>query len=128
LRASALSGNGGAYTPRGDVSQAQYHFVFPATTVNIAPGIPNIALERWLPDGPARTIEVTDYYFLPGVDAADVDDLLAFDSQVSDEDTALVETVHRGLASGAVPQGRLMPESERPIADFQRRVHDALVG
>jgi phenylpropionate dioxygenase-like ring-hydroxylating dioxygenase large terminal subunit len=128
VRAAALAGNGSAYTPRGDVTQAQYHFVFPATTVNIAPGIPNIALERWLPDGPRRTIEVTDYFFLPGVDPSDVDDLLAFDTQVSDEDTALVESVQRGLASGAVTQGRLMPESERLIADFQRRVHDALAG
>ena len=31
------------------------------------------------------------------------------------------------LESGAVPQGRLMTTSEQLIADFQRRVHDALV-
>ena len=30
--------------------------------------------------------------------------------------------------SGTVPQGRLMPEREKLIADFQRRVHDALLG
>ena len=42
------------------------------------------------------------------------------------EDTALVVSVQAGLDSGAVPQGRLMPESEQLIADFQRRVHDAI--
>ena len=43
--------------------------------------------------------------------------------------TARTDTadVVRGLESGAVPQGRLMSESEKLIADFQRRVHDALL-
>ena len=34
--------------------------------------------------------------------------------------------VQKGLDSGQVPQGRLMRESEKLIADFQRRVYDAL--
>ena len=128
IRESALSGNGkAAYTPRGDVLQAQYHFVFPATTVNVAPGFPNIALERWIPDGTARTVEVTDYFFAPDVPAAEIEELMAWDSQVAEEDTTLVESVQRGLDSGTVLQGRLLPESEKLIADFQRRVHDALV-
>ena len=127
VRASALAGNGKAsYTPRSDVSQAQFHFLFPTTTVNIAPGIPNLSIERYVPDGPTRTIEVTDYFFGPGVDEAEIDELLAWDNQVAEEDVALVESVQRGLESGAVPQGRLMPESELLIADFQRRVRDAL--
>ena len=33
----------------------------------------------------------------------------------------------RSLDSGGVPQGWLMGESEKLIADFQRRVHDALL-
>ncbi|HEU5264970.1 MAG TPA: SRPBCC family protein, partial [Gaiellaceae bacterium] len=127
VRASALAGNGKAsYTPRSDVSQAQFHFLFPTTTVNIAPGIPNLSIERYVPEGPTRTIEVTDYFFGPGVDEAEIDELMAWDNQVAKEDVALVESVQRGLESGAVPQGRLMPESELLIADFQRRVRDAL--
>jgi hypothetical protein len=51
---------------------------------------------------------------------------MAWDSQVAEEDTTLVESVQRGLDSGTVLQGRLLPESEKLIADFQRRVHDAL--
>ena len=129
VRASALTGNGKAsYTPRGDVTQAQYHFLFPATTINIAPGIPNLSIERWLPDGTRRTIEVTDYFFGPDVSAEEIDELVAWDTQVAEEDVALVEAVQRGLDSGMVPQGRLMTASEQLIADFQRRVRDALVG
>jgi phenylpropionate dioxygenase-like ring-hydroxylating dioxygenase large terminal subunit len=127
VRPSALAGNGNTpYSPRGEVSQSQYHFLFPSTTLNIAPGIPNISLERYMPDGLGRTLEVTDYYF--GIDAADaeIDELMAWDTQVAEEDVSLVQSVQRGLESGAVPQGRLMGTSEQLIADFQRRVFEAL--
>jgi choline monooxygenase len=129
VRASALAGNGRApgYTPVGDVVEAQYHVLFPSTTINIAPGIPNISMERYNPDGLGRTIEITDYYF--GVDVTDeeIDELVAWDTQVAEEDVSLVQSVQHGLESGAVPQGRLMSQSEQLIAAFQRRVHDALV-
>ncbi|MBM2821621.1 MAG: Aromatic ring-hydroxylating dioxygenase subunit alpha [Thermoleophilia bacterium] len=128
VRESALAGNGkAAYRPRNDVAQAQYHFLFPVTTVNIAPGIPNIGLERYVPDGPARTIEVTDYYFGPDASIEEIEELMAWDSQVGEEDVSLVQSVQRGLESRVVPQGRLMAESEQLIADFQRRVRDALL-
>ncbi len=128
VRASALAGNGKTpYTPRGDVVQAQYHFLFPSTTVNIAPGIPNISLERYVPDGLRRTIEVTDYYFGADASPEEIEELMAWDNQVAEEDVSLVQSVQRGLDSGAVSQGRLMAESEQLIADFQRRVRDALL-
>ena len=129
VRPSALAGNGGAaYVPRADIAQAQYHLLWPTTTVNIAPGFANVALERWLPDGAGRTIEVTDYFFAPDATEAEIEEFLAFDTQVGEEDIALVESVQRGLDSGAVPQGRLLPGSEQLIADFQRRVRDAVLG
>ena len=51
---------------------------------------------------------MTDYYF--GVDASDgeIAELMAWDTQVAEEDVSLVQSVQRGLESGAVPQGRLM--------------------
>jgi choline monooxygenase len=128
VRASALAGNGKApYTLRGEVVHSQYHFLFPATTVNIAPGIANVSLERWIPDGAKRTVEVTDYYFGPDASTEEIEEFMAWDSQVGEEDVSLVESVQRGLDSGTVPQGRLMVESEQLIADFQRRVRDALL-
>jgi len=127
-RPAGFAGNGGAgLLPRGGVAQSQYHFLFPSTTLNIAPGIPNISLERYNPDGLGRTVEVTDYYFGADVSDSEIEELMAWDHQVAEEDVSLVQSVQRGLESGAVPQGRLMAESEQLIADFQRRVHDALL-
>jgi choline monooxygenase len=129
VRASALADGGGApFVPRGQVTSSQYHFLFPATTVNIAPGFPNVSLERWISEDVRRTVEVTDYYFHPEASPEEIAELMAWDEQVGREDVSLVESVQRGLDSGLVPQGRLMVESEALIADFQRRVHDALLG
>ena len=128
VRASALAENSkAAYMPRGVVEHSQYHYFFPATTVNIAPGISNVSLERWIPDGTKHTTEATDYYFGPDASEKEIEELMAWDSQVGQEDVSLVESVQRGLDSGTVPQGRLMEESEQLIADFQRRVRDALL-
>jgi choline monooxygenase len=127
IRASALSGNGSApYVPVGDVTHSQYHFIWPNTTINIAPGPQNISLERWVPDGTGRTIEVTDYWFGADVPPEIVQEVLDFDAEVGQEDTDLVVSVQAGLDSGTVPQGRLMRESEQLIADFQRRLYDAI--
>ena len=52
--------------------------------------------------------------------------MIAFSLQTGREDTALVEAVQRGMASGAVATGRLMPESERLVAHFQGLVLEAL--
>jgi choline monooxygenase len=127
VRTSARAGAGSApYVPDGDIVHSQFHLLWPNTTINILPGPANIAVERWVPDGLGRTIEVTDYWFGADVPADVVDEVLAFDDQVGREDTDLVVSVQAGLVSGAVPQGRLMRESEQLIADFQARVRDAL--
>ena len=127
IRQSALERrDGSTYDPRGDVEQSQFHFLFPNTTVNINPGPQNLSIERWVPDGPRGTIEVTDYFFDPDASDERIEELLEFDTQVSEEDVALVLSVQRGLDSGMVRQGRLMRESEKLIADFQRRVFDGI--
>ncbi len=127
IRESALNGKGNVpYVPEGAVTHSQYHLIWPNTTINISPGPMNISLERWVPDGTGRTIEVTDYWFGADVPAEIVAEVLEFDEQVSNEDTDLVLTVQEGLSSGTVPQGRLMLESEQLIADFQRRLHDVI--
>ncbi len=128
IKASALSGKAKVpYNPVGEVKQSQYHHIFPNTTINISPGLANISLERYVPDGAGRTIEVTDYWFGKDTQAEVIDEFLVFDRQVGTEDIDLVVSVQAGLDSGAVPQGRLMRETEMLIADFQRRVRDAIV-
>ena len=65
--------------------------------------------------------------FGPHASTEEIEEFMVWDNQVGEEDVSLVESVQRGLDSGAVPQGRLMVESEQLIADFQRRVRDALL-
>jgi choline monooxygenase len=48
------------------------------------------------------------------------------DDQVGEEDRALVESVQRGIGSGLVDGGRLLPESERLIASFRVKVAQSL--
>jgi choline monooxygenase len=129
VRPSALEGNGKAsYVPRGSVTQAQYHFIWPNTTISIEVGPPNIAIERWVPTSLRTTAEVTDYWFGPDVSEEQIQDVIDFGTQVGEEDLALCESVQQGLDSGAVPQGRLMRESEQLIHDFQLKVAAALTG
>ena len=114
------------YDARGDVTQAQYHFLWPATTINIAPGRRTSRSSAGSRSRPL-TLEVTDYWFGEDVDDGLGQGLLAFDAQVANEDTALVHSVQQGLSSGIVQQGRLMLETEPLIHAFQCRVRDALV-
>jgi phenylpropionate dioxygenase-like ring-hydroxylating dioxygenase large terminal subunit len=129
VRESALNGKrrGIPYVPRGEVAQAQYHFLWPNTTVNIEPGAMNISIDRTLPGGLRRTIGTTDYFFGEGVSSETEQAMLDFSAQVANEDQALVEAVQCGLDSGMVPRGRLLLNSEHLIQHFQRLVYDALV-
>jgi phenylpropionate dioxygenase-like ring-hydroxylating dioxygenase large terminal subunit len=128
VRASALADNGkdGRYVPRGEVKQAQYHFVWPNTTINVEAGPANVSIERWVPNGLRSTIEVTDYFFADGVPEDQIQDVIDFGTQVGTEDLVLCESVQLGLDTRMVTQGRLMRESEQLIHDFQLKVVAAL--
>jgi hypothetical protein len=95
-------------------------------TLNVKPGPQNVSLDVWLPDGPSRTLGFTDFFFDPALPDDEAEEMIAFAMQTGAEDTALVEAVQRGVASGAVATGRLMPESERLVAHFQMLVVEAL--
>lgn len=114
------------YDPQGDVERGQFHFLWPNIVINIVPGQPNLSIGPILPAGPERTARSLDYFFAGGASEEWIADVLEFDNQVGTEDRGLVESVQRGLRSGMVERGRLMPRSERLIADFQRRVATAL--
>ena len=49
-----------------------------------------------------------------------------FDDQVGREDTALVESVHRGMASGMLEHGRLLLNAEPLLAAFQSWVTESI--
>ena len=103
-----------------------FHFVWPNLTLNVWPGEPNLSIGPVVPLEPGRTWRFLDYFFAPGADETWVRELLELDAQVGGEDRALVEAVQRGVSSGLIEHGRLLPESERLVARFQGLVADAL--
>ena len=120
------NGGGGVYDAVGEVTQGQFHLLFPATVVNVMPGQPNLSIGPVVPRGPERTARFLDYFVGPDVDEAWLAGYLALDDQVGAEDRALVEGVQRGMASGALESGTLLPESEQLIAHFQALVVEHL--
>ena len=116
----------GDFDPRGPIARGQFHFLWPNLTLNIMPGHPNLSIGPIVPTGPERTARFLDYFVGPDVDQAWIDDMLEFDGQVGAEDTVLVERVQKGVRGGGLEHGRLMGESERLIAHFQRMLLDAL--
>jgi nitrite reductase/ring-hydroxylating ferredoxin subunit len=118
-----LRSHGDAELPVG-----QFHFIWPNTGINVFPGRPNLSIGPILPLAPGRTRRILDYLF--AADATDewIAEFLEFDDQVGSEDARLVELVQRGAGSGVIPEGRLLPESERLVAGFQARVRAAVEG
>ena len=110
----------------GELPRSQFHFLWPNLGVNIFPGRPNISIGPIVPVSPDRTYRFLDYFFGPDVGQPWIDELMAFDDQVGIEDRALVEGVHRGIASGALEHGYLMGHSEQLIGHFQALTREAL--
>jgi len=106
VRASVLAGDRrGTYVPRGEVSQAQYHFLWPNTTINIDPGPVNVAIERWVPIGLRKTVEVTDSFIGPDVSEEQIQEIIELGTQVGTEDLALCESVQQGWTPEWSPRG-----------------------
>jgi choline monooxygenase len=124
----ARNGGGGVYDAEGEVERGQFHFLFPSTVVNVLPGRPNLSIGPVVPRGTGQTYRFLDYFVGPDVDEWWLADYLALDDAVGAEDRALVEAVQRGISSGGLPSGFLMPESEKLIAHFQSLVVEAIGG
>jgi choline monooxygenase len=104
----------------------QFHFIWPNTGINVFPGRPNLSIGPILPLAPDRTRRILDYFFAPDASEEWIVEFLEFDDQVGREDARLVELVQRGAGSGVIPEGRLLPQSERLVVGFQARVREAL--
>jgi choline monooxygenase len=113
-------------TARAGGERGQFHLVFPNTGLNVFPGPPNLSIGPITPAGPERTVRFLDYFFAPGADRAWVDEFLAFDDRIGRQDAALVESAHRGMRSGMLDHGHVLPRSEVLIAAFQRWVAERL--
>jgi choline monooxygenase len=114
------------YDTAGAVTEGQFHLVWPSLKVNAMPCRANLSIGPLVPVTPDRTAGFLDDFFAPGVNAQWLEDFMELDRRVGAEDHALVESVHRGMRSGALEHGRLMLAGEHLIAAFQRYALDAV--
>jgi choline monooxygenase len=127
VRAAARQGTRKtAYDAAGTVSQAQYHLLWPNSTLDLNPGHPNLTVTAWTPGAPDQTGGFADSFFGPDVPEAWAQSLIEFNRQVGVEDDALTDAVQRGLRAGLPVQGRFLSKSEALVIAFQRRVLDAV--
>ena len=110
------------------VSRGQFHFLFPSTVVNVMPGRQNLSIGPIVPREQERTHRFLDYFVGDDLDEEWLKGFLELDEQVGAEDRVLVEAVQRGIGSGGLDSGVLLPESEQLIARFQALVLEALGG
>ncbi len=111
--------------PSGPV-EGQFHWLWPVTKVYALPGPQNLVAGPLVPLDAGRTAGWFDYFFAEDVSEEQAEELIAFDDQVGLEDRQLVESVQRGVGSGLLEGGQLMPESEQLLAHFQGLVREAL--
>ena len=116
----------GSYDPAGEVERGQFHLLFPNTVINVLPGRANLSIGPIVPVAPDRTYRFLDYLVAADADDAWVEEMLAFDSQVGEEDTRLVERVQQGVSAGFLDEGTLLGDSERHVVQFQALVVEAL--
>ena len=110
----------------GEIRASQFHYIWPNWTINVFPGPANVRVLVFRPLDAERTVTYVDGYWAPGTSDELIEEITEFGNVVGAEDTALVEAVHAGLRSGAIPQGRLLLDSEHLLQHFQLLVADAL--
>lgn len=69
--------------------------------------------------GPERTERFLDYFFAADADPGRIREFLAYDDRIGREDTAMIESVHRGMRDGLLERGTLLEGGEQLIASFQ---------
>ena len=125
-----LEGSGEIWSQYGQArtsdGHCEFHLVWPGLKINVYTGFANLSIGPVWPESPERTVGFLDYFFGADVSEGAAKELIEFDDQVGREDTELVESVQRGVRAGFVERGRLLPESERLIVDFQRKVAETL--
>jgi choline monooxygenase len=122
----ARTGDDLPYDAAGEIRASQFHFIWPSWTLNVLPGPAHLRVIVFQPLGPDQTASFVDGFWAPDVSDETIQEIADFGAEVGREDRELVESVHRGLRSGAIDHGRLLVESERLIQHFQLLVFDAL--
>jgi phenylpropionate dioxygenase-like ring-hydroxylating dioxygenase large terminal subunit len=113
-------------TPGREEGEGLYAFVWPNFTINVYPGPGNVSLNLFVPLATDRTLALYEYFLSDDVSDAEADDFVAFVDQVQREDTELCESVQRGLRSGRLDRGLLVPGREDGLRHFQNLVRRGL--
>jgi phenylpropionate dioxygenase-like ring-hydroxylating dioxygenase large terminal subunit len=101
-------------------------YIWPNTFLNTYPGPANVTTQVIVPVAPDRSVLIYDYYFLEEVEEATQREFLEFWDIVQQEDVPLCESVHRGLASGSLPEPNLMLPREDLLGWLHGRVRGAI--
>jgi phenylpropionate dioxygenase-like ring-hydroxylating dioxygenase large terminal subunit len=115
---------GAAAFATGSVTAGSYHLLLPNVKININPGRQNLSIGPVYPDGADKTWGFLDYYFGADADEAWIEQMMAFDGEVGDQDATLVAAAQAGVAGSWIDRGRILPQ-EWLLASFQRYVHAA---
>jgi hypothetical protein len=107
---------------RNGGGSCQFHLIWPTLRVNVYPGFSNLSIGHFWPAGTQRTVGFLDYFFGEDVSPSQARELIAFEGQVGQEDTALVESVQRGVRAGLIERGRLLLDSEVLVNSFEKRL------
>lgn len=113
-------------TGSGAVTEAQFHYLWPSTTLTINPGPPNLWVNAWHPDGCHRTCGFGDVFFDSATAGESRAKMTSYNAMVSLEDDSIVASVQRGLRSGMFPVSLLAEEEESLIRHFQELVIAAI--
>jgi phenylpropionate dioxygenase-like ring-hydroxylating dioxygenase large terminal subunit len=113
-------------TPGREAGEGLYAYLWPSFTLNVYPGPGNVSVNQFVPLAADRTLALFEYFLADEVTDAVADEFVAFVDQVQREDTELCESAQRGLRSGRLEHGLLVPGREDGLAHFQRLVAGAL--
>lgn len=102
----------------GRVSESYWYLLYPSTTVNVYPGAGAVELTWYLPDGPETTRAYTAVFVATDSPDGYAEQVMALLTQVGEEDNVICESMHRGMASGAIERERVLPENEALIVEF----------
>ena len=113
-------------TPGRETGESLYAYLWPNFTLNAYPGPGNVSVNLFVPLAADRTLALFEYYLADAVTDAEADEFVAFVDQVQREDSELCESAQRGLRSGRLERGLLVPGREDGLQHFQRLVQQAL--
>jgi phenylpropionate dioxygenase-like ring-hydroxylating dioxygenase large terminal subunit len=111
-------------TPGREAGEGLYAFLWPNFTLNVYTR--NVSVNLFVPLTAGRTLALFEYFLADEVSDAEADEFVAFVDQVQREDTELCESAQRGLRSGRLERGLLVPGTEDGLRHFQSLVAKAV--